>query len=163
MCCSFHKLNGIGIQTLEKCSLRVSSFRCRKGSREAQNLPVKSKRATSGREDGREAFLTKAQKAKLCEQKLFVVGFPPTSCASATISTRWGRVKPPKWLHSGATCHAWHSPPGHAIPGEGTQTAVSFAFPGWQGEKSCVYRASYSNKLKFLPKMASFMAPLQGS
>lgn len=52
---------------LEKSNLRVRSFRRRKRSREAHNLPTESERDTIGREGGREAFLIKAQKAKLCE------------------------------------------------------------------------------------------------
>lgn len=88
MYCSIHKLNGIAIQILENSNLRVHSLRCRKRSRGAHNLPMESKRETTGREGGREAFLIRAQEAKLCEQKLFVVGFPPTPSESAMIPTK---------------------------------------------------------------------------
>lgn len=93
MCCSIHKLNGIGIQTLEKSNLRVCSFRHRKRSREAHNRLMGNKRDTTGRESGRAAFLTEPQKAKLCEKKLLVVGFPLTYCGSAIIPTKSGGVE----------------------------------------------------------------------
>lgn len=72
---------------LEKSNLRACSFRCRKRSREAHNLPMGSKRNTIGREGGR------AQKAKLCKKKLLVVGFPPASCGSAMIPAKSGSAE----------------------------------------------------------------------
>ena len=78
---------------LEKSKLRACSFGRRKRSREAHNLPMGSKRNTTGREGGRAAFLNEAQKAKLCKKKLLVVGFLPTSCGSAMIPDKSGSAE----------------------------------------------------------------------
>lgn len=130
MCCSFHKLNAIGIQALEKSNLRVSSFRCRKGSREARNLPVESIRATTGREVAEKHFSPKLRKQN-CEQKLLVVDFPPTSRGSATITTKAGGAE-------------WNQQSGFiqgqpVMHGTALQARTPSPSHSWRGNSSCCF------------------------
>jgi len=92
MYCSIHKLNSIGIQTLEKSNLRACPFRRRRRKREAHNLPTGSKTDTVGRAQGTAALRSSENKAvrrKSCVSWAFLpplVGLPRSQPSQAVQS-----------------------------------------------------------------------------